>query len=442
MKLFRCNILFKLYREIVEKAVVFMKLKDDSIFKNRNFVLIWLGQLVSMLGSNLHSIAVMWYVLELTGSTSKAGVTLVFTIAPRILLSPFTGPLADRIDRKKIIVMSDLINGLLVGIIAILCYTNHMQLWILYLLSACMSATSAFFSPAIGASIPSIVTKDHLIKANSLTQMTRYGSSILGPALGGILVILIGIPGLFLLNSLSFLLSSFSESFIKIPQIRREKKQKTTLLNDFKEGINYTLNNKDLLHVIIVGGVIINFFYSPLSLIIAVIAKKGLNAGSEGYGILLSALSVGGLIMSFIIPKISQKIGNYKLLFLGLTLEGLFLIPFAFINNLYTGIVALLILGCSFGIVNVTLGTVIQSMVPNHIMGRVSSVMGILCTVSVPLGYYLGGVALEHYSTSHICIVIGILTTLSGLSTFRVVKHDQQKSYKKIDDVLLQTSNV
>lgn len=403
-----------------------MEFKNDSIFKNKNFLLLWLGQLVSAIGSRMHAIAVMWYVLEITGSAAKAGITMIFTVVPNILLSPLTGPLADRINRKKIIVISDFLNGVLVGVIALLVYTDSMELWILYLISALMSATSAFFSPAIQASIPSIVKKDNLVKANSLTQMTRYATSIFGPAVGGILVAFMGIPGLFLLNSISYLISSFSESFIIIPKVKRDKTKKTSLLNEFSEGIKYTIKNKDLLHIIIVGGVIINFFFAPLSLMIAVMAKEVLNVGSGGYGILLSAMSVGGLIMSFIIPKISDKIGNYKLMFIGLTLEGLFLIPFAFANNIYIGVISLAILGSSFGVVNVAIGTVIQTIVPNNIMGRVSSVFGILCSVSVPLGYYLGGVALETYSVTNICIISGIIVTIAGLTTFRVVKSDNE----------------
>ncbi|GKX30914.1 permease [Vallitalea longa] len=417
-----------------------MHISNDTIFKNKNFILLWLGQLVSILGSNFHSLAVMWYVLEITGSAAKAGITMVFTVVPQILLSPLTGPIADRFNRKVIIVVSDLINGILVGIIAILCYTNNLQLWTLYLISAFMSASSAFFSPALLASIPTIVKKENLVKANSLSQIVRYSSSILGPALGGILVVLIGIPGLFLLNSISFLLSSFSESFIKITYVAKSKIQKMTLLKDFQEGISYSVKNKDLLQIIIVGGIIINFLYAPLSLIIAVVAKDNLNSGSEGYGILLGALSVGGLLMSFIIPKISKKTGNFKLLFIGLTLEGLLLLPFAFINSLSTGIMSLLILGCSFGIVNVTLGTVIQTIVPNDVLGRVSSVMNILCTLTVPLGYYLGGIALENFKTSEICIVIGIITAISGFSTIRIIKHETLENIN--DDIKTENDDI
>jgi MFS family permease len=403
-----------------------INLKNDSIFKNKNFLLLWLGQLVSMIGNRMHSLAVMWYVLNVTGSATKAGITMVFTILPNVILSPITGPLADRLDRKKIIVITDLINGLLVGIIAILTFTNNLELWMLYSISALMSATTAFFSPAIQASIPAIVKKDNLVRANSLTQMTRNATSIFGPALAGVLITIIGIPGLFLLNSVSYLLSGFSESFISIPKIKRDITKKTTILQDFKDGIKYTVKNTDLLHIIIVGGVIINFLFAPFTIIIAVMSKDILGLDSSGYGLLLSALSVGALVMSFFIPKISEKVGNFKLMFLGLTLEGLLLIPFAFANNIYTAFISLVLLGASFGIVNVAIGSVIPVIVPNNIMGRVSSVLGILCSVSMPIGYYLGGVLLEKYSVFSILISVALLTAISGLTTVRVVRSDNR----------------
>ncbi len=402
-------------------------LRNDSIYRNRNFLLLWLGQLVSAVGSRMHAIAVMWYVLEVTSSTTKAGITLVFTVVPSILLSPITGSLADRLDRKKIIVYSDFVNGILVGVISILIYTGNMELWMLYSISALMSVANAFFGPAISAAIPSIVRKENLIKANSLAQITRYSTSIFGPALGGILIAIIGIPGLFLLDSISFLMSAFSESFMSIPKVVRDKNKKSTIKEDILEGIKYTLKNKDLLHIIIVGGVIINFFFAPLSLIIAVLSKNILNVGIEGYGILLTAMSIGGLIMSLIVPKISKKIGNYKLMFLGLTFEGLLLIPLAFSKNMYTAMISLIILGCSFGVVNVSLGTVIQTIVPNNIMGRVSSVFGILCQSTTPLGYFLGGVLLESYSVSSLCIVSGVIVAIAGFTTIRVSRNDSIK---------------
>jgi len=410
-------------------------IKKGSIFRNKNFVLLWLGQLVSNVGSSMHTLAVMWYVLEVTGSTAKTGTSLVFTVLPFILLSPITGSLADRLDRKKIIVISDLTNGILVGIISLLLFTHNMELWMLYTLSALMSATNAFFSPAISAAIPSIIEKKDYVKANSLSQITRYGTSILGPALGGVLITIIGIPGLFLLNSISFLVSSFSESFIIIPKVKRDVTKKASIKEDFKEGLKYAVSNKKLLHVIIVGGVIINFFFAPISLFITVFSRDILRLGSAGAGTLLGAMSIGGLVMSFLVPLINKRFDHYTLMFIGLSLEGIFLSLFGFANNLYTSIGILVLLGGSFGIVNVSIGTVFQTIIPNNLMGRVSSIMGILCQVTIPLGYYLGGLILESYSVSTIVLISGVIVALAGLSTVTIAKELKLKKSATLDAI-------
>lgn len=401
---------------------------NKNIFKNKDFMLLWLGQLVSLLGNNMHSLAVMWYVLEKTGSTVKTGITLVFTVLPMVLLSPITGALADRWDRKKIIVISDFVNGVLVGIIFLLIHMNSLEIWMLYLLSAFMSVSKAFFGPAIGAAVPSIVKKDNLIKANSLTQMTRYGTSIFGPIIGGVFIALIGIPGLFLLDSISYILSSISECFIKIPKINEKKDDNETsasILDDIKEGVEFALKNKELLHFIIVGGFIINFFLAPLSMTITVFSRDILKLGSEGAGILLGAIGIGGLIISFLTPIINKKVGHYTLTFIGLTCEGISLILFSLSTNFYAAIASLFLMGLSVGICNISLSTVFQTLIPNHMMGRVGSSLGIITGITPPLGIFLAGILLERFSIPNITLISGIAVTIAGFSTVKAVKKSE-----------------
>lgn len=393
-----------------------------GIFSNKNFMLLWLGQLVSNLGSRMHSLAVMWYVLEKTGSTLQMGVTLVFTILPNIIISPFAGVYADRWDRKKIIVVTDFINGLLVGIISILVFTNNLSLHMLYLLSAAMSVTSAFFSPAIGASIPSIVEKENLVKANSLSQVSSNNASIFGPILGGILISAIGIPGLFLLNSISFLISSFSELFITIPKVKRDLSAKVTVLDDIKEAFKYTKKSKTLLHFMVVGGFIINFFLAPLQILVTVHAKEILGLGSEGVGVLLSAFAIGSLIMAVLVPQINKKVSHEALTVVGLTGEGIAMVLFSTTSNVYTAFASLIIFGFSIAICNVSLRTVFQTIVPNNMLGRIGSAFGVICSGMIPLGYFVGGLLLESYSVTLITFIFGIIVALAGLSTITVVK--------------------
>lgn len=411
------------------------KVNENSILKNKNFMLLWFGQLISLFGNNIHSLAVMWYVKEVTGSTAQMGMSLIFSQLPFILVSPIAGTVADRCDRKKIIVFTDLINGILVGIIALLIYSHNMEIEILYIISAIMSLIKAFFSPAIAASVPSIVHKDNLIKANSMTQFTRNIAAIFGPILAGVLIAAFGIPFMFLLDSISYILSSVSESFIHIPKVKSYKlkssdsKNKNRTIEDIKAGFHYTFQNKELLHFIIVGGVIINFFTAPLSMFIPLFSDNILNMGSKAYGILMSSLAIGSLIMTFLVPLLSEKFGHYTLTFIGLTCEGIFMILFSMCSNFYSSIISLLLLGASFGMCNVSLGTVFQTLISNELMGRVSSIMGILCSITIPLGCFLAGVALEMINISIILLFSGIVVTIAGFSTIKIAlyKDSEQK---------------
>lgn len=410
-----------------------LKVNKNSIFKNKNFILLWFGQLISIFGNNIHAIAVMWYVKEVTGSAAQMGVSLIFSQLPFILLSPIAGTVADRWDRKKIIIFTDLINGILVGIIALLIYTHNMQIEILYIISALMSSVKAFFSPAIAASVPSIVHKDNLIKANSMTQFTRNIASIFGPILAGVLIAVLGIPFMFFIDSISYILSSLSESFIHIPKIKTsnfnnlDSEAKNNFIEDIKAGFHYTVQNKELLHFIIVGGVIINFFTAPLSMFIPLFSENILNMGSKAYGTLMSSLAVGSLTMTFLVPLLSKKVGHYTLTFIGLTCEGIFMILFSMSNSFYSSIISLLLLGAAFGMCNVSLGTVFQTLISNELMGRVSSIMGILCSITIPLGCFLAGMVLEKVNISTILLFSGIVVAVAGFSTIKIALNKNLK---------------
>lgn len=403
------------------------KSEENSIFRNRNFVLLWLGQLVSLLGNRFHEMASMWYIYQVTGSPLKMGITLVFSTLPSVMLGPFAGAVADRYDRKKIIVLSDFINGGIVGIIAILIFTGSMELWMLYMLAAFRSVVSTFFGPAVSAVIPSIVQKEQLLKANSMNQLSRDFTGILGYAAGGAMIAIMGIPGLFLFDSISFILSAISETFIKVPKVKVETVEKRCMRSEMLEGISFAVKKKELLHFIIVGGFIINFFLAPIEIYITIFAGQRLNMGSEGYGILLSAITAGSLCMALLMPALSRKLGYYTLTFVGLTLEGILMILFGVSGSFYTTLAVLALMGAAICICNVSLNTVFQNLIPNEMMGRVGGIMGTICQATIPLGYFLGGMATEKLSLTVVVAASGLLVTLSGLSTFGIARNAELK---------------
>lgn len=399
-----------------------IKISENSVFRNRDFVLLWLGQLVSLLGNRFHEMASMWYIYQATGSPLKMGITLVFSTLPSVLLGPFAGAVADRYDRKKIIVLSDIANGGIVGIITVLLYTGNLEIWMLYLLAGLRSVASTFFGPAVMAITPAIVQKEQLLKANSMNQLSRDFTGILGYAVGGTLIAVLGIPGLFLLDSISFTLSAISEMFINVPKALNCIDKKPNMKNEIMESMSFVMKKKELLHFIIVGGVIINFFLAPLEIYITIFARQRLNLGSGGYGMLLSAITAGSLITTIFVSVIGKRFSFYTLTFLGLTLEGAFMMLLGLSYSFYSSFAILALMGASICVCNVSLQTVFQNLIPNEMMGRIGGILNTICQATIPMGYFAGGLAAERYDLTAIIIISGLIVGIAGLSTLKTAR--------------------
>lgn len=395
------------------------------IFKNKNFMIIWIAQFISKIGNEFHSIALMWYIMQLTGSTIQMGTSLIFSELPMIILGAFAGVIADRYDRKKIIIICDFLSGLLVAAIFILTLKKTRNVAYLYGISFLISSVSAFFSPCYSALIPAVVKEEDLPSANSASQFSSGISSILGPAAAGILIYFIGIPGLFLVNSISFILACILESFIIVPKSQKGNLTIKNFREDVKEGFLFSIKNKVLLNYIIVGGAVINFFAAPLSIFIPVFSKNILNGQSGSYGFLLSSLAVGGTAASVICALKGKKFNPFRMITLSLCFEGIFMCVFALSKNLIFSLISLFLLGSSFGFCSIYLSTVFQKLIPNKMMGRVSSLGNILCCISVPLGYFFGGIFADKYKVTNVILVYGILVFASALSTIRNIKVQQ-----------------
>ena len=192
----------------------------NSVFRNRNFMLLLIGQLVSNLGNAIHSVSVVWYILNMVGE-GKSGIFIasftMCTLVPAIIFGPISGVYVDKLDRKKIIWGTDLIRGSLILVLGILTYYKVFPLTALFVITALSSFFGTFFNPAVDSSIPNIVDEKNLMTANSVNGMSRQLVFIFGAAIAGFLYYSIGIVGIFIVNGISFILSGISEMFIKLP---------------------------------------------------------------------------------------------------------------------------------------------------------------------------------------------------------------------------------
>ncbi|MTI48241.1 MAG: MFS transporter [Firmicutes bacterium] len=397
-------------------------MKNKSLFRNSNFMLLWIGQSVSQLGTRLYSLAIMWYILERTGSSVAMGISVLCFTLPTVIIGPVAGVFADKYSKKKIIVVTDLLNGVIMLTLSYMVFRNNISLNVLYSMMALAACVSAVFSPAISSSYPLIVDEKNLTKANSLSQFTSRIISILGPAVAGILIAILNMWVLFFLNGISYIISSISESFITIPKINEKKhmiNQKFILR--FKEGLGSVWSNKSVLYLVISGGIIINFFLAPLSVYFAIISEN-LGKGSTGLGTIEASLSIGALIGSLIILTGIVK-NKYRMTIFGLTLEGVALVVFGgFVESYYLILLSQAALGFGVAFASVGISTLYQTLIPKEKMGRVMSIVGTLCSISVPLGALFGSWAISYYSIQSVLIISGVIVSFSGISLISILR--------------------
>ena len=194
-----------------------------SLLKERNFGLLMWGKLVSLVGTQMQNFALSLYVFKITGSASKFATVLMVTIIPQLILGPMAGVFVDWLDRKKIMVYLDMVNGILIGIYAILFYINgELSLGSIYIFAILLSLISVLFQPAISTVIPSIVKKEELVEANSINSLIMNVGNLISPMIAGALFGVYGLFTILVINSISFILSSVSEMFIDIPKVNKK----------------------------------------------------------------------------------------------------------------------------------------------------------------------------------------------------------------------------
>lgn len=363
-------------------------------FFNRDFTLLWLGQSVSQLGDGAGYIGLMWWIVSKTGSATLLGLMAVVRTVTGIAVAAIAGTAVDRLNRKAIIVSMDVVRGLAYGLMVYLISTAQMTTpWLLGLV-AVNAVCSEFFAPAITASVPLMVKKRDLPKANSMLQITRNIVSILSYSAGGVFVALFGVPLLLAADAASFLLSALSEVFINIPEIPQARvKEKQQFFRDLKDGIMYIRSNKVLMDVMKVAA-ILNFFAAPIFLLLPKFVKSSIGGSASLYGYLLAASMVGTLGASMVISFTNLVEKNIWSVIHGITIQaGTLLVTFVTPWDVHwIRIVLFAIAGFFNGVVNIYFQAVIQRVTAPEHLGKVSGFIGTMCMSLQPLSQGLAGV--------------------------------------------------
>lgn len=405
------------------------KVKSNSsrIFKNKDFMLLLMGQIVSNLGNAIHSVSVVWYILSFVGESRSGSFMAIFTMCmliPSIVFGPISGVFVDKLNRKKIIVGTDFIRGMLILVLSIFTYFNIIPLIALFVITVLSSFFGTFFNPAVDASIPNVVDEEDLIKANSINGMSRQMVFIIGAGIAGFLYYSIGIVGIFIVNGLSFILSGVSEIFIDIPSSKKEMDEienKMSFWEDFKGGIQFVRGQRQIM-ILMSFSLVLNFLFNPIfAVVFPKTIKFTLGLGAKEFGVLEAIFSIGAMIGMLLLSIIPKREKNSKLIFFGITTQSLIIVLFGIpiipviynkINNFYVFIVFCILVFSMMvfnSLTNVPILTIFQKKVPDEYRGRFFGMLNTLSQGIVPIGLALIGVLSDILLPSTIFIVTGLI---------------------------------
>ena len=405
---------------------------------NKNFIIIVIGQIISLFGNAIQRFSMSLYLLEFTGSTAAFANILAISTIPYILFAPIAGRLSDKINRKKIMVYLDLFCSILIGIYALILLRERDSELIVAIVMFMLSVCYTLYGPAVVSSIPQIVEEDKLTSANGIINQVGSVVNFLGPILAGVLYGLVGIKLIVIINAISFLVSAIMELFLDIPDVVKtdEDTDKGKVLSidfikksfiDMGHSFVYLKKEKKIILGIIASYALCNIFLVPiLSIVAPYFINILLALPSQVYGVVEGICVLGMILGGFWIsikPKMfSMKKVHYTYIpmIVGVTLMAT--LGFIRLNNYVLaglfGVSGMAIM-LSLSLSNVLTLTFIQKEVPSDMLGRVSAFSTAVATISVAPGQLLFGQVID--MGIHIGVIL-IITAIVNVGLILFVK--------------------
>ena len=381
---------------------------NDSLLRNSRFLRLWIGQGTSFVGDAVSMVALVVLVVEITGSASAVGGALVARLLPTIA-SPLAGVIADRVDRRVVLVASDLARAVLV-----LGLVFATDLATIYVLAFLMGLARTIFNPTVRAAFPSVVGGGDLTRANGIISGTFSTSIMVGPALGGLLVASIGVDAAFLADAVTYLVSAILLSTVPMPRPRRESEDEAGFVRDLRSGFGYLLGARVPL-AIVVGAFLTILTINATVPAEVFLAKETFGAGDAGYGLLVSLWGGGMVLGSALMAVLGDRINLVLLYFLSIFVGALALVGTGLAPVFVLALGALTVEGIATGIDNVATDTILQQRVPEAFLGRVFSIRFLSYSAGEALAYPAGGLLVDAVGPRSTYILAGIATAAAGL---------------------------
>lgn len=392
--------------------------------KNKNFIIVVSGQIISLFGNAIQRFCMSLYILDLTGSAAIFSTILAISTIPYILFAPIAGLLADTVNRKKIMVYLDFFSFILMFIYSVILINGNDNTIIVGTVMFFLSIIYTLYSPSVIASIPQIVEKEKLASANGMIQQVGAIVNLVGPIVAGLLYSFVEIKIIVIINAISFLLSAILELFLSIPDLETKEKFKNPIvqsLKEMKKSFIYLKEEKKIVLGIIISYSLTNIFVVPiLSIVSPYFIKIILNMPASIYGfveaVFVSGMILGGLMITFK-PKIFKMKEIHKTMYLmviGIIIMGM--ATYLKTEKLFVVIILYSMGGLgimlSLALSNIISLTYIQQEVKEDMLGKVSAFSTAVATASVAPGQLIYGQVIDINLSLYIILLISSILSL------------------------------
>ena len=356
--------------------------------QHRNFQLFFGGQLISLIGTWMDTVAEAWLVYRLTGSSLLLGTVAFAGQIPVFLLAPIGGMAADRLNRRSIVVATQTASMILAGVLAALTISGRVKVWEVVLLAALMGVVNAFDIPARQAFLVEMVGREDLMNAIALNSSMFNGARVIGPAIAGILVASIGEGWCFFANSVSYIAVIAGLLLMKIN--RRPAEAMASALEHIAEGFRFVQQTKPIFALLLLLG-LVSLVAMPYSVLMPVFAARILHGNARTLGVLMGATGVGALTGALILASRTGLKGLSKWVAFSCTAFGAALILFSLSHWYFVSVALLVPVGLFMMVQMASSNTLIQAMVPDRLRGRTMAVYSMMFMGMAPLGSLLAG---------------------------------------------------
>ncbi|MTI69292.1 MAG: MFS transporter [Firmicutes bacterium] len=391
-----------------------------EILKYRDFIKLFIANLISRFGDSIDMIAYGYMVYKLTGSKLSLATIYISNVLPNILFSSFSGTIVDFFSKKKITVLGDVLRGSLVFITAFLYSQNLLVTWHLFFFTFINSTIETFVSPCKFSTIPKLIDEKHYLTINSsLKSITKF-IELIGLAIAGTIIGFIGISGAIVIDGVTFLISSLIICFVKFPIEESKKLTKNNYIKSYKKGMNFVFEKKFILSFII-SLALLNFLLTPINALAPAYIKDILKMGPEGLSYFSLSFAMGSILGGIVVSKIGKNLGIKKMLFVGLFFTGLFYSSLSL--PAFKDMFRPIILACfSMGLIGIfipfataALTTFLMTVTPKDMLARVGAVINMFSLSANPLGAFTSGLISSFIGLKFLILGFGILFMITTL---------------------------